>query len=411
MENISYYDLIRSVEDEKSQNQNKKQFVPTKDNQGQQKSVFDKLKELPAKAENLRKNAQLWCRKRKNLGFYKKYLDRVEGGLYQRYAEEARIKENIMVDDPVSILRNKAQVYIRDIVADINKLYHTVLDMSKALENCVTAESAIKVVQKYCSDYIGQDKGGSKVDQDKLSWKEKIFHSTRYKIAKILLSHRDTGVYGYTAKNMVLKGFPKPNHLIVTLFVQNPEEQPQEQSVTDIFKSVNSFTILADSDKRDVFNVSNMTEAALSKTINGNVMNEIKLNKQNALAKFKNANIDNKKDEGKIIDDIWDGINASCRELLGKKSYLIDCINVYYEMILRIDKLAVSAIKEMLDVENAHRDTRYDKHVAIGHEKIKNNKYLPDDDPRSAAYAQRKKDERMTKTKNVQDITKRLNRM
>ena len=29
----------------------------------------------------------MWARKRKNLGFYKKYLDRVKSGLYDRYGD------------------------------------------------------------------------------------------------------------------------------------------------------------------------------------------------------------------------------------------------------------------------------------------------------------------------------------
>lgn len=372
MSEISFYELLYSVEAESDKkevkdNDNKPSHQMKTGNSDQKKTLWDNLKELPAKADNISKNFRLWARKSKNLLFYRKYLDRVNGGLYENYGAQAKVTENVMVDDPVQILSGPAQKYIQSMVSNINKLYKEVLEISKSLEDKTTAEGAISCVEKYCKSYIGESISGSKVNQDKLSWKQKILNATKYKIAKIILSNRSTGVYGYTAKNIVLKGYPKPNHLIVTLFVVNPEEYPSEQSVQDIFKSSQSFDILADANKRDIFNVSAMTTAALSKTINNNVMNEIKLSKNNALTKFKNASMANKKDEGRIIDSIWDGVNASCRELLSRKGYLIECINVYYDMILRIDKLAVKAIKEMLDVEDAFRDTRYDRHVNISH--------------------------------------------
>ena len=333
----------------------------------QKHTMWDSLKELPGKADTLSKNFKLWANSRKNLGFYKKYLDRVQSGLYEQYGGEAQVTENSMLDDPVMILKNEAQVYIKEIVDNINKLYEEVLGLSKRLENSVTAEQCISIVKPYTSDFICQNKKGDKVDQEKESWKNKILNSTKYKIAKILTRNDERKIYGYTSKNMVLKGYPKPNHLIVTLFVANPQEQPHEQSVKDIFTSADSFDILARSDKEDIFNISNMTKAVLQKTVDNKVMNEIKLSKTAALNHFKSTAMDNKKEQGQIIDSIWDGIKEASKELLSRKTYIIDCINTYYEMILRIDKLAVKSINAMLDVENEHRDKNYDKHLAFGH--------------------------------------------
>lgn len=332
----------------------------------QKHTLWDSLKELPAKADNINKNFQIWARQRKNLWFYKKYLDRVKSGLYERYAGEAMVEENVMVDDPVDILKGPAQQYIKYIVDGVNNIYETVLEMSKKLESATTADKAIAIVKDYASDYIHQDIKG-KETKENLSWHNRLLYSTKYKIAKVLLQNGERKVYGYTTKNMVLKGYPKPNHLIVTLFVTNPEEKPQEQSVTDIFKSADSFDILATSDKTDIFKVASMTSSVLSKTVDNKVMNDIKLFKDNALKAFKNAKMEDKKDQGKIIDSIWDGIKESCKELLSRKKYIIECINVYYEMILRIDNLAVKSINRMLDVEAEHTDKRYNKHSAIGH--------------------------------------------
>ncbi len=369
--------------------------------------LFDKLQELPAKAGTLNKKFRLWLRQRKNLGFYKRYLDRVQGGLYNRYGGEARVKENHMVGDPVEILKGPAQSYIRSIVKNINNLYETVIKMANELETKTTAEAAIPIIQTYCKDSLSENISGKKVDQEKLPWKTKLLNATKYKIAKILLSNRDTGVYGYTAKNMVLKGYPKPNHLIVTMFVEDPEEYPQEQSVTDIFRSADSFSILADSDKQDVFNVANMMEAVLSKTVDNKVLNDIKENKNKALMNFKNANIEDKKDQGKILDSIWEGINASCRELLSRKAYLIDCINIYFDMIMRIDNLGVKAIQEMLDVEAAHSDKRYNRSLNVAHSKTKDrdNKYRDDYEYEKSSAGKRDQYRKMNET------AKKLNKM
>ena len=115
-----------------------------------------------------------------------------------------------------------------------------------------------------------------------------------------------------------------------------------------------------------------MTEAVLSKTVNNNIMNEIKLTREATLKAFANANIPNKKDEGKIIDEIWDGIRDSCKELLTRKEYMIDCINVYFDMILRIDKLARKSIEAMLELENASMDKKYKNSLNVSHTRDKN---------------------------------------
>ena len=382
METTSYKDFLYSVEAEveekkkqiEKQNVSASKKPETKNShmvaakKAEKPSVFDQLKELPGKADNLNKRFKLWKTQRKNLAFYKRYLDRVESGLYSRYGSDSYVFENEMVDDPVNILKGPAQQYIHDIVEDVNKLFKQVLDMSKALETKTTAEGAISVVNRYVKEYIGQNIKGQKVDQNKLSWRDKILNATKFKIANILLRYGDREVYGYTAKNMVLKGYPPANHLIVTMFVSNPEEHPSRRSVTSVFTSPESFRILADSDKQDVFSIVGMTSSVLNKTIDGKVMNDIKLSKSNAIKEFKASNNPNKSDDAKIIDSVWDGINVACKELLGRKKYFIDCINVYYDMILRIDRLAILAIKSMLDTENASRDKGYKNGTQYKHD-------------------------------------------
>ena len=347
---------IQSIEDE-----NKHQIAAKN---AQKHSLLDKIKEIPAKANLINQNFQLWARKRKNLGFYKKYLDRVESGLYDKYASSSEVLENKMLGDPVDILKNEAKVYIHDIVEGVNKVYSDLLNASKQLEDVVEADKCKAIIDKYINkDVIDQNIKGEKSEDN--SYKIKILNATKLKIAKVLMKNGERKVYGYTVKNMVLKGYPTPNHLIVTLFVDNPELKPEKQPVDQIFQSAESFRILADSDKQDVFNVSNMTKAALDKTVDNKVMNTIEMYKSNALSKFKNASLDNKKDQGKIIDQIWDGVKLASKELLSRKSYIIDCINIYYSMILRIDRLAVNSIKAMLANEAMNLDSKYKKSLGV----------------------------------------------
>ena len=347
---------IQSIEDE-----NKHQIAAKN---AQKHSLLDKIKEIPAKANLINQNFQLWARKRKNLGFYKKYLDRVESGLYDKYASSSEVLENKMLGDPVDILKNEAKVYIHDIVEGINKVYSDLLNASKQLEDVVEADKCKAIIDKYINkDVIDQNIKGEKSEDN--SYKIKILNATKLKIAKVLMKNGERKVYGYTVKNMVLKGYPTPNHLIVTLFVDNPELKPEKQPVDQIFQSAESFRILADSDKQDVFNVSNMTKAALDKTVDNKVMNTIEMYKSNALSKFKNVSLDNKKDQGKIIDQIWDGVKLASKELLSRKSYIIDCINIYYSMILRIDRLAVNSIKAMLANEAMNLDSKYKKSLGV----------------------------------------------
>lgn len=347
---------IQSIEDE-----NKHQLAAKN---AQKHSLLDKIKEIPAKANLINQNFQLWARKRKNLGFYKKYLDRVESGLYDKYASSSEVLENKMLGDPVDILKNEAKVYIHDIVEGINKVYSDLLNASKQLEDVVEADKCKAIIDKYINkDIIDQNIKGEKSEDN--SYKTKILNATKLKIAKVLMKNGERKVYGYTVKNMVLKGYPTPNHLIVTLFVDNPELKPEKQPVDQIFQSAESFRILADSDKQDVFNISNMTKAALDKTVDNKVMNTIEMYKSNALSKFKNAALDNKKDQGKTIDQIWDGVKLASKELLSRKSYIIDCINIYYSMILRIDRLAVNSIKAMLANEAMNLDSKYKKSLGV----------------------------------------------
>lgn len=433
LESFSYKEFLYSMEKEKHrEKENKKsdkdESNPKEEPVGRKRVVeiekmdkdtfLDKLKELPAKAGAIKKRAQLWGRKRKNLFFYKRYLDRVQSGLYQRYADKAYVIENNMKGDPVEILKGEAQEYIREIVENINSLYEEVRGLSRELENKVTAEQCINTIKNYCKDVLDQNIKGEKVDPDKISYKVKLLNATKHKIAKILLRNGEREVYGYTVRNSILKGYPKPNHLIVTLFVENPENPPSQQYISNIFSSADSFELLADSDKKDIFNVSNMTEAILTKTVDGKVMNEIKLSKDNAVNRFKGTKMPNKVDEGKIIDDIWNGIKDSCKELLNQKTYLIDCINVYFDMILRIDKLAVQSIKNMLDFENSERDHNYSRHLNVKHKKD-DNYYRPDSDDIVTPYdrkmatqplkREKKLNNRLNKSK-LQSTTRTINK-
>ena len=378
MEDIETNEDENNKRKESHNNENNPHRIEAK-NVEKKKSIIEKAKEIPGKAKHITQRFRIWSRKAANSHFYRKYLDRLQSGLWEKTASSAPVYENRMKGDPVKILKNEAQVYIQEITKKINELYHVVLNMSKKLERTITAEECINVIKEYCAEYASEkDSHGSKIEQDKLSWEQKLLNATKFKIAKIIMRNGEHKVYGYTMRSIVQKGYPKPNYLIVSLFVANPEEKPERQVVSDIFEGPDSFEILADADKKDIFSISGMTEAVLSKTVSNNVINDIKLNRENALKAFSHAKDNpNKKDEAKVIDSIWDGIRLSCKELLSRKNYIIDCINIYFDMIIRIDKLAKASLNSMLEVENSKLDNKYKRQAGF-QRKIDNNNYDED---------------------------------
>ena len=376
----------------------------------------EKLKELPAKANHIKQRYRLWISNVKHFAFYRKYLDRLQSGLWEKASGEASVIENRMRGDPVEILKGSAQEYIRNIVHETNTLYQEIIKLGKALELKTTAEGCIAVIKSYCDEYMPERSGfGNDVNKDNMKWKNRLLLATKYKIAKILMRNGSHKIYGYTMRSMVQKGYPKPNYLIVNLFVENPEEHPEDQPIANIFSGPDSFEILANADKKAIFNVSGLTESVLSKTVNNNVINEIKEYRSHALKSFSNAKMDNKKDEAKIIDDIWEGMRLSCKELLSRKAYIIECINTYFDMILRIDKLAYKSVNLMLDYENGHLDNSYKRDAGFSRKKDKNiydkenDKFIAATDVKNA-----KKDFRSEKYQKKQDFkntARELNRM
>ena len=75
---------------------------------------------------------------------------------------------------------------------------------------------------------------------------------------------------------------------------------------------------------------------------------------------------------------------------------------MYFDMILRIDNLAVNSIKQMLDVENANRDKKYDSSLNVSHKSMKNNRYVNNSDT---------KQERRQQYQNINQAAKNLNKL
>jgi hypothetical protein len=370
LQQIPFNQLMFSTEDNKkvvgqSRDGERREFNEKK------KPISQKLQETKQKTQHRFKQFQMWARKRKNLGFYKKYLDRVKSGLYDRYGDDAKVRENEMIDDPTIILKDVVPQYIRDVVKDTNNLYTQFLDIAKRVGNAGNEKVAIAIIEPYLKGTLVQNIKGEKIKDD-IAWRKKLVQATRYKIAKILLRNGKHQVYGYTAKSITLKKKPTPNHLIVSHFVHNPNEAPQIQMVTNIFKSADSFDILADTDKKDIFNMGALSQAVLTKTVDGKIFNEIKLIKHAPGNKYeRNNRMEDDKGNLNTLDDIWKGIMLSGREFLSLKNYFIECINVFYDMILRIDKLAVKSINQMLEVEATRRDDRYNQHLKLSKKRDK----------------------------------------
>lgn len=393
---IDSLSFIYSVEkiNKKLEEKIEKNSDKLKNKQLPKKNFATKMRETYSKAEMLKTKWKKDMQNVYNTPFYVKYLDRVKSGLYERYGSEAEVLENKMRGDPVYILNNECKTYIQEIVHGINNIYTELLNTSKKLENAMSVNDAINIAKEFSKNVLSKNLLGNSYNPDKDSWEGRIYKSTRLKIANVITRKGERKIYGYTTENMVLKKFPTPNHLIVTLFVENPEEKPDTQPVNEIFQDVNSFDILANAEKNDTFAVGKMIEAALNKTANDKIFNEIKFMRQNNIKNIKNAK--QKDDDIKIIDSIWDGMSKSCKELLTKKYYIIECINTYMDMVFRINRLAKNSIKSMLDVENKYRDKKYDRHLKVSHK---------------GEVDKEKNDEKKERMREISDTAKKLNKM
>jgi len=359
--------------------------------------VVNILKNIPGKVSKINKQFKLFRTKHKNHGFYMKYIGRIDG-LYERYADEANIKENGMKDDPVKVLKEDAKDYIVDVSDKFTDLQIEILDIAKRFSTMSNPKEMLSYVNRYCGMYKSEIEKPADISNA-------MIRATRFKIATILLEHNK--IYGYNAESIVENGkIPPANHTIVSLFVERPDEAPFDQKVSDIFKDASSFKLIAKNEKEPVFEATQVCHNLISKGIQQSDLKSIKKYKKENYRKVK-SNIndyinDGEEKPGKAkknflaqTKQIWKGIQKSS-EYMGKtKSYIADLVNGYFIMMFRIDNLCKECVTSMLMVERYRKDDKY-KTGFKADNKNSNNQYKQKDEGEFKNKAM-KEDERSEK--------------
>lgn len=316
--------------------------------------IFDKMVKAYKKLDIWEKKYTLFWSKGINYPFYRKFLGKMESGAWDRYAGDAEVYENEMVRDPCKTLANESPQFINFLCRRIVSIYNELLDIAKAAQSGAKVKELESRIEKFSKNRINLN-AFLEESKDK-SAAFKLERSVSTKIAEALLWDGKRKIYGYTAETMVMKKLPPANHTIVTLFVQNPEERPRMQRVTDVFEGPESFRLMANEHKTNAFEIfkeiNSKTEASVDR---GKL--KLVLNIKNEL-KAKAAKSNNENDKKRV--ELCEAIYSSLKRLMKMKRYCVECVGIHYEMIIRIDKLCRKAMTAILQVEEEHRDYRYD---------------------------------------------------
>lgn len=354
--------------------------------------IKNRIQAIPSQLSTFKKKVEMFFAKRKNIRLYKRVLGKIPG-LYKRYGSRTEIDESIMKGDPVQILAGEASEYIIQLGRKTGEISDKLLDMLNKISTATNFDTIKGEIENWIQDSpIRTKEGEESAEVDKIS--KRMRKATRAKLVEAVLNGNE--IYGYTAESMVLKKFPPPNHTIVSLFVENPFERPQMQAVTDIFQSPESFEIMANSDKRKIFAVSELQAAVLRNKITAETFKTIERKRKDAIKRVKiGTGFVDRETEGdnvnkeniKLMKEAMKGVKLSIKEVSQMKIYVMDCINIYFSMMMRIDNLCLACINAMLLTEKRFSDGRYDlgENKAI---KGKNRAKNPEDDYEFSSFSE-----------------------
>lgn len=339
--------------------------------------ILDKVRNalvtIPGKMNTMVNRVKFFHSDRKNILFYKKHLGKING-MFKRYGDDAYVVENDIRGDPVVLLRNSASKYIVTIGEKLAALNETFMSMSKALAKCESYDKAEKIILEFGNSAKLRNISGREVGK-KNDLAVVMYFSLREKIVDILLENNEE-IYGFNKESMIAKKLPPPNHTIVSLFVANPQEKPTERSVASLFDGPESFTIMAASEKTKIFDIRALSDAIMRDNLTSDNFKQIKKNTLTNMNKMSDhaRDSDKAKEELKKLQKLKKGMKK-CIDLMGKmKIYTIDCINIYFSMVLRIDDLCRRSMEALLAIEASKTDKDY-KSSGAGKA---NQKYNPD---------------------------------
>ena len=309
---------------------------------------------------------RMFLNNRKSKWIYSRTLGKLDG-LYEQYSGDAQIKENNFKDDPVMILKNQLCPDIIRIGKEVAILCDHVEELMKKASNMNSPEAIINLANEWVKSSKIPDLSLAGEKTENLTLSKKIIFGTRSRLVNIICKNNNK-IYGFSFQSMVVKKLPPPNIFVISYFLLNFQEVPQPQRVSDIFKSADSFRIMANAEKGDIFQISELMNAVLKNKLTAETFEKIEVRRKEINSKMKDAfktnqEVELEDDKKKQFKEALKGFEESLKVMYKQKLYVAEIINVFANMIMRIDKLCTDSLKSMLAVEASKVDPRFQKQM------------------------------------------------
>lgn len=330
------------------------------------KKVANKVKQVPVMVKTFSNKVRMYLNSRKTKWIYSRTLGKLDG-LFEQYGGDAQVKENNFKDDPVLILKDQLCPDIIRIGKEVALLCDEVENLMKKASGLSNPEGVIQLANEWIKGSKLPDLSLTGEKMENITFKRKIVLGTRSRLVNIICK-KNNKIYGFSFQSMVVKKLPPPNIFVISYFLLNFQEMPSAQRITDIFKSPDSFRIMASAEKKDVFQISELMNAVLKNKLTAETFDRIearrketKLHMRDSFKKTGKEELDKQKE--KDFRDSLAGFEESLKIMFKQKLYVAEIINVFANMIMRIDKLCVHSLRAMLAVEASKVDPKFRKQM------------------------------------------------
>ena len=338
------------------------------------RKLKDKISRIPVMTKTFINKTRLFFHNRKSVRLYKRVWGKFEG-LWKYYAGDSTIDENRFKGDPVLLLKDTIAPDIIRIGKEVAVLCDEVENIHRKAAASTSKEAVIGMAEKWCKKIPDLTLSGERMDGVNL--KKRIVYGTRTRLVNIITKVNNE-IYGFNKESMIVKALPPPNLFMISYIVENPQEKPRDQTVPDIFNGPDSFRIMANAEKNDIFQISKLMDAVIKNKLNAETFAKIEDQRKQADARMKNALQDSDNpEEQKEIDKQYklamDGLKESVEVMVKQKLYIAELINIFGNLIQRIDKLCIRCINMMLALEAENADKKFRGGLGAGKSLYKTN--------------------------------------
>ena len=330
------------------------------------KIYFETFQFKPTQMENSR-----------NISFFHQYYGRIPH-LFQRYGGEAKIVENTPNGDPVELLKNDCLQYVRNLDQMIYQTMSDLLNTARRVASAQTVQQRTQIIAFYCKKYP--------IDPNNVEGMigESIIRETIHRVAEAILGNHS--IYGYTVDGIVYnRKFPPANHIVASIFLENPQEAPTEVPVNSVFGSPDSLLFfgqeqnikqLTDMYKRICFSIVSNFNVAELKAVS-HIVRQMAASEKSKLYNESKKDIDLSKvfrssnglfnrgdsnDKRMIMGtakEIEKGLLKSIDIIIDQKKRIVQCSGIAFNMVTRVADTAKRAVAALEAVEDQYRDNRY----------------------------------------------------